>query len=347
MILKNKITILAFGHGLNDLIAGYFLGSFSVNNNDLFQIGLAISVYNILAFGGQYPVAILMERLNDTKKIIVFSYILNVTAVAIFLFVPTVAIILAGIASAIYHVAGGTVCAENNKAVNIGLFAAPGVAGLIAGGFLAWKNFNIIPFILPIAVAFLFVLLKIKSFNQVVEKNVSSNQVQKHVIDRHDIIMILLLMIISLRSVTWNVFQLIYENNYEWLVAIAIAAVIGKIAGGWLADKIGWRLYTLSSAIIATPLLTFFKKELVLFCIGVGLLQSGIPATTSLLIHSLKGKTSKGIALSFGAAVIIGSVASVFPVETLLVQMPYILLASILLLIMCNYWHKRTHPLPI
>jgi FSR family fosmidomycin resistance protein-like MFS transporter len=337
---KFKIILLALGHGLNDLIAGYFLGSISPNTNDLFQIGLAITVYNILAFGGQYPIAILMEKINDTKKIIVFSYILNVIAVAVFLFVPVLAIILAGIASAIYHVAGGTICAENNKAVNIGLFAAPGVAGLIAGGFLAWKNYSIIPFLLPIAILFLFILMRMKFVSDISEKNISSVETQKHVIDRHDIIMILLLMIISSRSVTWNVFQLIYENNYQWLIAIAIAAVIGKIAGGWLADKIGWRLYAVSSAIIATPLLTFFKKELLLFCLGIGLLQSGIPATTSLLIHSLKGKTSRGIALSFGAAIIIGSVASIFSSETLLVQMPYILLASIILLIICNYWYK-------
>lgn len=341
MILKNKIIILALGHGLNDLIAGYFLGRFSANNNDLLQVALAISFYNILAFGGQYPVAILMEKINDTKKIIVLSYILNVTAVSIFLFMPVLAILLAGIASAIYHVAGGSYCAENNKAVNIGLFAAPGVAGLIAGGFLAWKNYNIVPILLPVAIIFLFILLRIKFIRQFSEKNISANEPQKHVIDRHDLIMILLLMIISLRSVTWNVFQLIYENNYQWLIAIAIAAVVGKIAGGWLADKIGWRLYALSSAIIATSLLTFFKKEMILFCLGIGLLQSGIPATTSLLIHSLKGKTSRGIALSFGVAIIIGSAASVFPTQELNKQMPYILLASIILLFIYDRWYKR------
>ena len=96
---KNKIVTLALGHGLNDLIAGYFLGSFSADNNDLLQVGLAISIYNILAFGGQYPVAILMEKINDTKKIIVCSYSLNAAAVAIFLFAPAIAIVLAGIAS--------------------------------------------------------------------------------------------------------------------------------------------------------------------------------------------------------------------------------------------------------
>lgn len=308
------------------------------------QVGIAISVYNILAFGGQYPVAILMEKINNTKKIIVFSYLLNVAAVAIFLFLPVLAIVFAGVASAIYHVAGGSHCAENNKAVNIGLFAAPGVAGLIAGGFLAWKNYDIIPILLPVAIGFLFVLSRIKFSSQVNEKNNTASESQKHIIDQHDLIMILLLMIISLRSVIWNVFQLIYENDYQWLIAIAIAAVVGKIAGGWLADKVGWRLYALTSAIIATPLLTFFKKEMFLFCLGIGLLQSGIPATTSLLIHSLKGKISRGIAFSFGIAIIIGSAVSIFPTQELNKQMPYILLASIIMLFMYGRWHKRIIP---
>jgi FSR family fosmidomycin resistance protein-like MFS transporter len=256
-----NIILLASGHGLNDLIAGYFLGTYASDNSDLLKIGLAITIYNILAFGGQYPVAILLEKLNGVKKIIIASYILNVIAATIFLFTPALAIVIAGIASAIYHVAGGSYCAENNKALNIGLFAAPGVAGLISGGFFAWKQYNIIGIILPVAIAFLFILTQIKFTKYPGENKPGTG---KHVtgIDQHDIIMILLLIIISLRSVTWNVFQLIHENNYEWLIAIAAAAVVGKIAGGWLADKIGWRLYAISSAIIATPLLTFFKKEM-------------------------------------------------------------------------------------
>jgi FSR family fosmidomycin resistance protein-like MFS transporter len=336
-----NIILLASGHGLNDLIAGYFLGTYASDNSDLLKIGLAITIYNILAFGGQYPVAILLEKMNGVKKIIIASYILNVIAVTIFLFSPVPAIVIAGIASAIYHVAGGSYCAENNKALNIGLFAAPGVAGLISGGFFAWKQYNIIGIILPVAIAFLFILIQIK-FTKYPDENKPGTG--KHVtgIDQHDIIMILLLIIISLRSVTWNVFQLIHENNYEWLIAIAAAAVVGKIAGGWLADRIGWRLYAISSAIIATPLLTFFKKEMLLFCLGIGLLQSGIPATTSLLIQSLKGNAAKGISLSFGVAVIIGAAATVFPSQGVLQLVPYILLASIVMLMFCIKWYRRT-----
>jgi uncharacterized membrane protein YfcA len=117
-----------------------------------------------------------------------------------------------------------------------------------------------------------------------------------------------------------------------------------------MADRIGWRIYALTSAIVATPLLTFFKNEIILFCIGVGLLQSGIPATTGLLIHSLKGKTARGIGLSFGAAVVIGSIAGIFPAQQVLQNIPFILLLSIILLAICIIWYKRTifspHRLP-
>lgn len=341
MISRSRIITLALGHGLNDLIAGYFIGSFASDNKEWVQAGLAITLYNVIAFGGQYLVAIILEKKNDIKKFLVFAYLLNITAISIFIFTPVFAILFAGVASAIYHVAGGTYCAANNKSVNIGIFAAPGVAGLITGGYLAWRSFNIIPILLPISIIFLFILLKMKIENRLIQKNQSVPEKQKHSIDDHDIIMMLLLIIISLRSVTWNIFQLIHENNYRWLAAIAIAAVIGKVVGGWLADKIGWRLYALSSAIIATPLITFFRKEILLFCIGVGLLQSGIPATTSLLISSLKGKTAKAIALSFGSAIILGSVASIFSLQQLTQDMPFILLASIILLWICNSYYKR------
>ena len=119
--------------------------------------------------------------------------------------------------------------------------------------------------------------------------------------------MILLLIIITLRSAIWNVFQLLHENNYHWLVWIALAAVTGKLAGGWLADRIGWRFYAFTSLLLAMPLLTFFKKDLVLFCIGIGLLQSGIPATTAMLLQAMPGQKERSVALSFGTAIILGA----------------------------------------
>jgi FSR family fosmidomycin resistance protein-like MFS transporter len=305
---KRVILLLAAGHGLNDCIAGYFLGILLQLKLDLFQISMGLFLYNLLAFGGQYPVALLLEKMGKPKQFLLLAYGLNVLAVAVFFVNPQFSIVLAGIASAIYHVAGGTVCAEKNKAFHIGLFAAPGVAGLIAGGYFAYEGIHITWILLAASLVFLVLLTMLTIQKKPVIAGKEPAGDKKMLLDQHDLVMILLLTVISLRSVIWNVFQLIHEKNYEWLLAIAAAACIGKIAGGWLADKIGWRLYTFISLMAATPLISFFRKEIVLLCVGIGLLQSSIPATTSLLIQSMKGKTERAIGLSFGTAIIAGAI---------------------------------------
>ena len=346
-ISKSKILFLAFGHGLNDCIAGFFLGSLALMKIDPMQIGIGVTAYNLLAFGGQYPVAILFEKKIFPKNFLVVACGLNIAAVIVFFFSPQLAIILAGVASAFYHVAGGTVCATGKKAFHIGLFAAPGVAGLIAGGLLAWNQINIINILFILTVLFFLIISRLKFDLPETKGKEINNGIEKILLDRHDMIMILLLLIVSLRSAVWNIFQLVYDNNLEWLIATGVAACIGKIAGGWLADKIGWKLYAFSSILLATPLLTFFRKEMFLFSLGIGLLQSGIPATTALMIQSLKWKTARGISLSFGLSIILGALVGFFPLNYLLKQMPFILVLSFLLLAFYNFWGNKEKSLPI
>lgn len=333
MIKRGIIPILSFGHGINDMLAGYFLGCIAKQSTDLVQAGLTLFIYNVLAFGGQYPVALWLEKFSNKKPFLIAAYGLNTGAAVLFFINPSVSVVLAGLASAIYHVTGGSVCAAGNKAINIGIFAAPGVAGLVAGGYCAWTGYNLTPALLIITMLFLLLLLRLQIKNIVAAKQPCKNLISV-IPDRHDVVMILLLTVISLRSAVWNIFQLLHENNYEWLVAIAIAAFAGKIVGGWLADRVGWRLYTFVSLITATPLLTFFREELLLFCVGIGLLQSGIPATTAVLIHSVNGKTERGIGLSFGTAIIAGGIIFTFPQEIFAHQViipAAIILAALLL----------------
>lgn len=334
------ILLLGLGHGLNDLTAGFFLGSLVLMKADILQISMGLFLYNLLAFGGQYPVAIFIEKKRSLKQFLLLSYGLNIFAIVSFSFMPQLSIVLAGIGSAIYHVAGGTVCAEKNKAVNIGIFAAPGVAGLITGGYLAYAGINILPALLIASTVF-FILLTMLPFKIIYEKDNEFAENKKNPLDQHDIIMILLLTIISLRSVIWNVFQLMYENNYHWLIAIAIAAFIGKIAGGWLADKIGWRLYLMISLAVATPLVTFFRKELLLFSIGVGLLQSGIPASTSLLIHAMRGRIQRAIGLSFGTAIIGGAIIFYTPARSFLLSNTALCSITVIILVLLFFVRKN------
>ena len=345
---KSGITIasLGFGHGLNDFIAGYFLGRLVQSPGQIVQVGMGLLLYNLLAFGGQYPVALWLEKLASPRRPLILAYTLNIIAVACFPFVPQISIILAGVASAIYHVAGGAVCASENKATHIGIFAAPGVAGLILGGWVAYNGINIIGWLLAVAALFLVILFFLKLERKSPSVENSHLQHQKFSLDGHDIIMILLLTIISMRSVIWNVFQLIHQNDYGWLLAIGGAAFAGKIAGGWIADRIGWRFWLYISMLLATPLITLFRKEMILFCIGIGLLQSGIPATTALLIRSMRGKTERSVALSFGTAIMAAAILFYTPARIFLQSntILFVLAGLMLLLLYFSALKKERRP---
>ncbi|HVT83726.1 MAG TPA: MFS transporter [Chitinophagaceae bacterium] len=338
------ILLLGAGHGLNDMIAGYFLGNLVQTRTGLLQISLGLFLYNLLAFGGQYPVAVLMEKIKTPKKFLLLAYGLNIGGLVFFRFDAQLSIVFAGVASAMYHVAGGTVCAEKNKAVNIGLFAAPGVAGLILGGYFAYEKIAVSSWLFIAAVLILgFIVLLPARENKLYEapKNEPESN-KKFQLDQHDLIMILLLTIISLRSVIWDIFQLIHQNNYSWLISIAAAAFAGKITGGWIADRIGWRLYTFIALGFATPLIAFFRNEIILFCIGIGLLQSSIPSTTALLIQSLKGKTERAIGLSFGTAIMAGAVLFYTPIRAVILSSIFVWITGVIMLLLLFFtYHKN------
>ncbi|MBS1655674.1 MAG: hypothetical protein JSU05_12560, partial [Bacteroidetes bacterium] len=142
------ILLLGIGHGINDWIAGFFLGTLVLLKLDLLQTSLALFTYNLLAFGGQYPVALLLEQFQKPKRFLLIACLLNLAAAVLFPFQPLLSIVFAGVGSAFYHVAGGTVCAKKQQASSIGLFAAPGVAGLILGGYMAYTSWQLFPWMI-------------------------------------------------------------------------------------------------------------------------------------------------------------------------------------------------------
>jgi FSR family fosmidomycin resistance protein-like MFS transporter len=299
-----RLILLAFGHGLNDFAAGYMLGNLLYLNTSIEGIGISFLLYNLLAFGGQFVAAKLIQKYRDLKTHLTVAAIANVIAVFLFHLNPQFSLVLAGCASAVYHVAGGSACIKENRATEIGVFAAPGIVGLAIAGYLSYLRIDVWSILLITTALFVFVI-RLVCFPKAAITQAKENE--KHItIDQHDMLMIFLLGVISLRSAIWNIFQIIHEHNYTWIIAIAASAFAGKILGGYISDRIGWKLYSFLSLITAMPLVTFFKDEIILFCIGIGLLQSSIPANTAMIIEYYKGLREKGIAFSFGTAIVLG-----------------------------------------
>ncbi|HEX6427684.1 MAG TPA: hypothetical protein VF008_08370 [Niastella sp.] len=332
-----KYITLGIGHGINDCIAGFIIGSLFYQGHSPLELGIFTLLYNILAFGGQLAVAWLVETFFMPRKYLILTFILLIFSLLLLPYTPELTILFAGIASALFHVTGGMEATRHDdRSIGIGIFASPGIVGLIAGGWLAYIHFNFVPVGLILCMAFILAVIFFYNSTRVV---VNDGR-QQTGLEKHDLVMCVLLTVISLRSVVWDVVQLVQQGNYTWLMIIALAAMCGKIVGAVLADKIGHKRYSLIVLLLSIPFLTILKRHLAALCIGVFLLQSTIPATTVMILQHIKRRPAIAISLSFGLSVFIAIILFYTPVIKYLnnnITVLCILMVSVMLLL----WHNK------
>ena len=132
-----SIIALGVAHGFSDCTAGLILGAQAAAGGWAELSGYFL-LYNLLAFGGQLPAGMLIDRFSDPRKAV--SLALGLVAGGLLLLGPSplLAILLIGSGSAVFHVAGGSIALLlwPGKARGAGIFAAPGVLGLALGGFV-------------------------------------------------------------------------------------------------------------------------------------------------------------------------------------------------------------------
>ncbi|MCB9262211.1 MAG: hypothetical protein H6607_07535 [Flavobacteriales bacterium] len=341
MSQTRKYLTLGLGHGINDCIAGFIVGSLFYHNYSSLELGIYTLIYNLIAFGGQLAFAKILETIFMPKKYLIGAFLLLVASLGFLNFSPKLAILFSGIASAVIHVTGGVESIrKDGKAFGIGIFASPGVVGLIVGGYLAYKR---IDFILPaIGMCLSYLILLMISYKP--SPNYLKPEIEEPLVERHDVLMIILLTAISLRSFIWDVFQMVKQENYNWLIVVAIAAMFGKLIGSFLADKIGHVKYSIIALCLSLPFLTILKKNIVTLGIGVSLLQSTIPATTAMLVKLMRQKPAIAVSISFGLSVFIAIVLFYTPAIQYINNNALIfftLLASTLLLLLFNKLSKK------
>lgn len=309
---RATVLLLGIGHGLSDAAAGYLIGTLS-QNGGFAQIGSAVLLYNALAFGGQLPAGVWLDRIGHYRKLSVLSLLGMVMALGLLSAqLVWVAIVLAGISSAVFHVAGGatTLVCFPNKSRFVGLFSAFGVMGLALGGWAGAMQYAWGSYVLIAGLSGLLLLLGRASFPLARPKEVEE---VNPALDQHDYLMIVLLMAIALRSVIWNSLQLIYTHQYDWLLYMALAAMIGKLVGGWVADRIPWKLYALSALTIAIPALSWGHRKLFWLMLGTGLLQSLTPLSVVALQRIAPNRPATVSGAAFGLAIALGGLISFAP----------------------------------
>lgn len=293
---------LGVAHGVSDCSAGLILGSLT-NSISIYGVGSMVLLYNVLAFGAQPLAGLLTDKLKNPKLAVLTGLFLMAAAVIMYFINPFIAVLFAGLASAVFHVGGGALalCSTPDKSSGAGLFSAPGVAGLAIGGYLAVSNIfpaAVMITLLSALAVFIFALkIPVLPYNA----PRSENEFEKH-----DFIMLVLLLAIALRSAVWNIFQHIEQGEITNVILISLSAAGGKIMGGYAGDLIGWRRYSFSALILAIPLLILGETSIYFLLPGIALLQSVTPVMVTALYKNMKKLPATSAGLSFGLAIAAG-----------------------------------------
>ena len=287
-------------HGLNDLLAGFLLATYTISQN--YQSGfIFISLYAILAFGGQVPVGFWLDKKQDIRLFAKISLVLLPIAMMLFFVSVEAAIVFSGFASAFVHVTGGTICLQvhNNKSGPLGLFTAPGVLGLTVGGVLGSAD-SLLPLILTGCIIILGYFIFIVPFPKY--KSAAKKQSE---LDSHDFIMLTILLFMCFRSFLFDVVNYVAENYENGILYLGVSAFLGKIIGGFLADKMGVRRFIYITLALALLLFQFGKENIYMLCAGIACLQSSVPVTLLMMGQSLPLHPASATAFSLGLSVVL------------------------------------------
>jgi FSR family fosmidomycin resistance protein-like MFS transporter len=324
-------SVLGLAHCFSDGAAGLLLGSLAINSPGT-QIMLLVLIYNALAFGSQPLVGYFADGLRSPR---IFASggmaLLAASLIVRLLGFSEVAVFLAGVGSAAFHVGAGalTLRSCDGRSDAAGLFAAPGVIGLAIGGALAVSGHYLY---LPFFVSLLAFVFLIQAWPLPRRQASIAKPAKEPIFESHDWIMIGLLTAVALRSLLWTSFQLASAGQITALIALGVAAGIGKLIGGFAAERLGYRRWTLISLLIAAPLLAFAGKKLALLLPGVALLQSSIPCSLAAMARLLPARPATATGLVFGLAVALGGLPSLLaipPAVTPAVALVIILIAGV------------------
>jgi MFS transporter, FSR family, fosmidomycin resistance protein len=283
-------------HGINDFAAGYMLSHYLRQG----QGGLLwLVLYAIIGFGGQLPVGFWLDTTRQLKPFVRASVICLPLALLCYpLHAPT-GILLSALASALVHVTGGAICLgqQQGKAGPLALFTAPGVLGLTLGGALGSTGLPVI------AVALLLVALPIFFILYSPLPTYRLPATPAAQLDGHDWLMLGLLLLMCFRSLLYDVVNQVAQLHTHGVLIIGLSAFAGKIIGGYLADKIGWKKYVYISLPLALLLFQLGSHHIVALAFGVACLQSSVPITLLLMARSLPLYPATATALSLGTSV--------------------------------------------
>ncbi|NLK86598.1 MAG: MFS transporter [Clostridiaceae bacterium] len=262
-----KVMLYSITHLLVDLACAYLLFS---KIFDTKQWLLCVLLYNFCAFALQMPIGLLADRWNRNAVCAAIGCILTAAAYGCW-DLPIIAALMAGVGNGMFHVGGGidVLNLSQKKSGLLGVFVAPGAFGLYIGTIYAKQGVDTAAYIVLalLLMALLTLLLQYAPGRTFRSDNESLSFQTKSLADtagQNDLraaaaagAMACMFLVVCLRSYVGMTLSFPWKGEGSWGLILVCAVVLGKIAGGILADVFGALKTTAASLGLAAILFLF------------------------------------------------------------------------------------------
>lgn len=287
---------LGFTHFVADAISGFTVTSTALGHS-LLNISLVILSYNVVAFAFQPLVGLMVDRWSTHRFAVIGGIAIMGVGLLAFSFNPIVALTIIAIGSALIHVGAGALSslATPTKSTGAALFAAPGVVGLTLGTLAAMQSMLVLPALLVGTIVSIGALWSV-SFDDNSHHPPTPSSGRRGSIP----LIAALVLFVAFRSAFW--LQESATTIPVLILAFGLAAGIGKLTGGFVADRFG-RVPTVAVA-TTFSLACFLEGSLIMIVIGIGALQSSTGIILSAAVQRLPKypATIAGLILGLGLA---------------------------------------------
>jgi FSR family fosmidomycin resistance protein-like MFS transporter len=301
-------ALTGLAHGVSDAVAGFLVVQVLMLNS-LPTVDY-ILIYNALAFGLQPVAGLLVDISNVPRRAAAVGLLLSAISLTLTWSSLAWGILLAGVGSAIFHAGGGATALTSTpgRAAGPGIFAAFGVIGLAFGSQLAFY-FSVITIM-----AFVLVLIILAAALWFFPIAPAISTKPEPIISGMNIELLAfgLVLAVALRSFVWTGIQSGEAGYSQLALSIALAAGLGKLTGGFLADQFGWSTYAISAMVLSAILLAFHSHALWPLLAGIFFLQSVTPLSLAAMGRLMPASPALAASLVLGVGVLLGGLLFAF-----------------------------------
>lgn len=266
---------------------------------NLKELSFYIVLYNILAFAFQAPLGYIVDILKKPAEAAILGCLLVLVGI-LSSRVVSLALIIAGIGNALFHIGGGVTVLnlKPGKASLPGIFVAPGALGLLAGTLLGKSTYySPLIFVVLLIISPIIILIIKIPINDISYK-------PQEDLNKFYPILLLILTSIALRGLIGFMLNYSWKTNVLLLIAFTLAVAMGKALGGILGDYLGWTKVTILGLLFSAPFLVLGIHIPLLAILGVFLFNLTMPVTLVVTAKILPGKSGFAFGLTTLALII-------------------------------------------